>query len=100
VHASMTTTHGTNEDMVELARMAGESMVGWLRELEGYQGLLMLTNGETGTTQVITLWESEEVADRHRVARLRLRDLVTTTVGVDVKETVSYAVGFAELPRD
>jgi hypothetical protein len=86
--------------MVELARMAGESMVGWLRELEGYQGLLMLTNDETGTTQVITLWESEEAAERHRVARLRLRDLVTATVGVDVKETVSYAVGFAELPRD
>jgi heme-degrading monooxygenase HmoA len=99
VHASLTTTVGSNEDMVELARMAGESMVGWLQELEGFQGLLVLSNGETGTTHVLTLWESREVADSHRAARLRLRDLVTATVDVEVRETVSYDVAFAELPR-
>ncbi len=93
----MTTTRGTAEDMVAVATMAGETMVEWLRDLEGFEGLLMLTNGETGTTHVITFWESEEVAERSRVARLRLRDRITTTVSVEVEETEQYDVSFADL---
>jgi hypothetical protein len=46
---------------------------------------------------VISFWESKEVADRSRVARLKLRDRITSTVGVDVQETEAYDVGFAQL---
>lgn len=46
---------------------------------------------------MIALWESEEVAEHHREARLRLRDRVTSTVGAEVLETVPYAVTFAHL---
>ena len=83
--------------MVAVAAMAGETMVEWLREVEGFEGLLMLSNDETGVTHVITLWESEEVAERSRVARLRLRDRITSTVSVEVQETEPYHVAFAEL---
>ena len=93
----MTTTRGSAEDMVAVAAMAGETMVEWLRELEGFEGLLMLSNDETGVTHVISLWESEEVAERSRVARLRLRDRITSTVSVEVQETEPYHVAFAEL---
>ena len=92
----MTTTKGTAEDMVALAAMAGETMVEWLRDLEGFEGLVMLSNDETGTTHVISFWESKEVADRSRVARLKLRDRITTTVGVEVQETEAYEVAFAD----
>ncbi len=67
--------------------MAGETMVEWLRDIEGFQGLLMLSNDETGTTHVISFWESKEVAERSRVARLKLRDRITSTVSVEVQET-------------
>ena len=93
----MTTTKGTGEDMLALATMAGETMVEWLRDLEGFEGLLMLSNDETGTTHVISFWESKEIADRSRVARLKLRDRITSTVGVEVQETESYEVAFADL---
>ena len=93
----MTTTQGTAEDMVALAAMAGETMVEWLRDLEGFEGLVMLSNDETGTTRVISFWESKEVAERSRVARLNLRDRITSTVGVDVQETEAYDVAFAHL---
>ena len=83
----MTTTKGTAEDMVALAAMAGETMVEWLRDLEGFEGLVMLSNDETGTTHVISFWESKEVAERSRVARLKLRDRITSTVSVEVQET-------------
>ena len=66
--------------MSAVAAMAGESMVEWLRDLDGFEGLLMLTNDETGTTHVISFWQNEEVAERSRVARLRLRDRITSTV--------------------
>jgi hypothetical protein len=97
MHASMTTTKGTGEDMLAVAAMAGETMVEWLRDIEGFEGLLMLSNDETGTTHVISFWESKEIADRSRVARLRLRDRITTTVNVEVQETEAYEVAFADL---
>ena len=83
--------------MVAVAAMAGETMVEWLRELEGFEGLLMLASDETGFTHGISLGESEEVAERSRFARLRLRDRITSTVSVEVQETEPYHVAFAEL---
>jgi hypothetical protein len=97
VYASMTTTRGSVENATEVAEMVGETMVEWLRDIEGFGGLLMLNNEDTGTTHVIALWESEEIAERHRAARMRLRDKVTATVGVEVLETVPYEVTFAHL---
>ena len=98
MYATMTTTHGTTtEDNAAVAEMVGETMVEWLRDIEGFGGLLMLNNAETGVTQVIALWESEELAERHHEARMRLRDRVTATVEVEVVETVPYDVTFAHL---
>ena len=97
MHASVTTTLGATDDMLAVAGMVGESMLEWLRDLEGFAGLIMLSNEETGTTQVITFWEDEDVAERSRVARLQLRDRITATVSVEVLETKPYAVSFADL---
>ena len=97
MYASVTTTRGSTENMAEIAEMVGETMITWLRDIEGFGGLLMLSNEETGTTQVIALWESEEIAEQHREARMRLRDRVTATVDVEVVDTVPYEVTFAHL---
>ena len=99
MHATLTTTRGSNEDMAGLAVMAGEAMVEWLRDIDGFHGLVMLTDQETGTTRVIGFWESEEVARRHRAARLRLGGHITATLNIEVHETESYDVSFAQLPR-
>jgi heme-degrading monooxygenase HmoA len=102
MHAALTTTWGSTEeqDLVAVAAIAGEEMQRWLRELEGFCGLVVLSNRETGTTQVISFWDSQEVAESHRASRLQLRDRVTSTVGVEVLETQSYEVSFADFPRD
>jgi hypothetical protein len=97
MHASMTTTKGTAEDMAAIATMAGETMVEWLRDIEGFQGLLMLSNDDTGLTHVISFWESKEIAERSRIARLKLRDRITSTVSVEVQETEAYEVAFSDL---
>jgi heme-degrading monooxygenase HmoA len=85
--------------MAQLAVMAGEAMVTWLRDIEGFHGLVMLTNQASGTTHVISFWESEEVARRHRVARMTLRERITATLAIEVEVTESYDVSFADLPE-
>ena len=99
VHATVTTTQGSNENMAQLAVMAGEAMMMWLREIEGFHGLVMLTSQAAGKTQVINFWESEEVARRHRVARMKFGERITATLNIEVQHTESYDVSFAELPE-
>ena len=80
--------------------MAGEEMLPWLSEIDGFEGLLMLSNEDDGTTIVLTFWESREVAERHRAARTDFRDRVTAAVEVQVEEAGGYEVTFAQLgPR-
>ena len=97
MYASLTTTKGTVDGMSEVAVMAGETMVTWLSEIDGFEGLLMLTDDATGTTRVLSFWRDREVAERHREARMRLRDRITATVDVQVEDTVYYDVPFAHL---
>ena len=69
----------------------------WLRQIDGFEGLLLLSNETEGATLVLSFWESREVADAHRVARMEFRDRITSTVGVEVVETMGFEVAFAEL---
>jgi hypothetical protein len=96
VYATITTTQGDAPDIPAMAKMAGEVMLQWLGEIDGFAGLVMLTN-DAGRAQVITFWENQEVAERHMTARMQLRDRIVATVNVAVEETESYVVSFAQL---
>jgi hypothetical protein len=85
------------DEPIETATIAGEEMLPWLRQIDGFQGLLMVSNADDGTTLVLSFWESREVAERHRVARERFRERVTSAVGVDVEETDDFELTFASL---
>jgi heme-degrading monooxygenase HmoA len=98
MHATLTTTQGPGPDLPELAAMAGETMLTWLRDIEGFVGILMLSNDAAGQVRVLTFWESAEIAERHLAARQQLRDRITTTVNVEVVETEPYEVPFTDLP--
>ena len=88
----------TSDQPIENATIVAEEMFRWFREMEGFEGLLMLS--KEGTTLGLTFWESREVADRHRVPRMQFRDRMTSAAGVEVEETVDYDVTFAHLgPR-
>jgi hypothetical protein len=99
VHVSVTRTKDSLGQPIEIATIAGEEMLRWLQGIEGFEGLLVLSNEADGTTLVISFWESREVAEEHRAARMRLRDRVTATVNVEVQETKDYVVTFAHLPQ-
>jgi hypothetical protein len=99
VHVSVTRTKDYLGQSLDTATIAGEEMLRWLQQIDGFEGLLMLSSEAEGTTLVLTFWESREVADEHRVARLRLRDQVTAAVSVEVQETTDFEVTFAHLPE-
>ena len=97
VHATVTTATVPPDLPLDVATMSGEEMLPWLREIEGFHGLVMLTNETDKTTLVVTFWESREVAERHSAARARFRKRITETVDARVEAATDYAVTFAEL---
>lgn len=96
MHVTVTTTQGSPDMSLEVARLTGEEMLPWLRGIEGFEGLLMLSD-DAGRTLVVSFWESREVADRHRAARAAFRDRITATVDVRVEDVSEYELTFADL---
>ncbi len=80
---------------VESAAIVAEEMVRWLRDIEGFDGFLMLA-GE-GTTVGLSFWESREVAARHRVARMQFIERMTSIAGVEIEQMEEFELAFAEL---
>jgi hypothetical protein len=85
----------TADQPIENATIVAEEMLRWFREMEGFEGLLMLS--QEGTTLGITFWQSREVAERHLVSRMQFRDRMSSAAGVEVEETVDYEVTFSHL---
>ena len=97
MYASMTTVRGPRERVEEVTRLAGEAMLTWLREFDGYRGLLVLADEATGVAHVVTFWESPEAEVRSRPGRLGIRDKLTATVGFEIVSTEPYAAPMLEL---
>jgi len=56
------TSAATGEEPAENATIVGEEMSGWLKGVEGFEGMLMLY--APGTTLGLTFWEKRELAER------------------------------------
>ena len=74
MYASLTTVRGAGPEVSITARMAAESMFSWLREFDGYRGLLVLGDPETGNARIISFWDSLEALDRSEKGRREVRD--------------------------
>jgi hypothetical protein len=94
VHVSVTRVK-TSDQPIENAAIVAEEMLRWLSETEGFEGFLMLSR--EGTTLGLTFWESREVAERHRVARMQFLGRITSVAEVQVEETLDYEISFARL---
>ena len=96
MYASLSTFRGEVADLDLAGRSVGEAMETWLREFEGYLGLIILTNEETGMAYAMTFWESADAAERSRHGRGRMREQMASAVGVDVLSNEHYTVSFCE----
>jgi heme-degrading monooxygenase HmoA len=97
MHVTVTTTKGALDQPAEIARLAGEEMLPWLRGIEGFHGILMLFDEVEARTLVVTFWESREIADQHLAARASFRERITSTVDVQVEDVTDYELMFADL---
>jgi hypothetical protein len=88
---------GTVTELAEIARIAGEGIEGWLREVDGYLGLVMLTDEESQTSRVITFWESSQAELRSRSVRQTMREQIAGTAGLDVVDYRVWEVPVCEL---
>jgi hypothetical protein len=85
----------TSDQPIANATIVAEEMHSWLREIDGFEGFVMLT-GE-GSTIGLAFWESRDAAERHRVARMQFLERMTSVAGVEIEEVLDYEVTFAEL---
>jgi heme-degrading monooxygenase HmoA len=90
MYASLTTVRGGGPDVSTTARMAAESMLTWLREFDGYRGLLVLGDPETGNARIVSFWDSEEALDRSEKSRREVRESMVSAAGAELDSVVRY----------
>ena len=98
--AAMSTLRGPVSALADISRMAAENVGPWLREYEGYRGILVLADEDTSTTRLITLWETAEDEERARTSRGAMRDQLAATAGVEVVEFGVFEILAFEVLRD
>jgi hypothetical protein len=99
--AAMAKFAGPVTGVAEIARMSGEAIEGWLREYEGYRGLVMLTDEEAGASRVITFWDSRKAEASARRARQSMREQIAASIGMEIVEFGVWDVPVYEMvPAD
>jgi hypothetical protein len=94
MHVSLTRVK-TGDQPMENATIVAEELTRWLRDIDGFEGMLMLSR--PGTTLGLTFWASREVAEDHMTARLQFIERMTSVAQVEIEEIVDYELMFAEI---
>jgi hypothetical protein len=92
---SMTTVRGP-DGLGEPARMAAETMRSWLRQFDGYRGILVLVDNAGETARFLTFWTDSEAEERSRAGRTRMREQMVATAGVELVGNEVYSVAFVD----
>lgn len=92
------TTADTGGEPVENAAIVAEELERWLREVEGFQGFVMLAGAEQALG--LSFWASRELAERHNVTRTEFRERMLSVAGVPIRSVVDYEVAFARFRPD
>jgi hypothetical protein len=87
------TSAAIGEEPPENATIVGEEMSGWLKGVEGFEGMLMLYS--PGTTIGITFWEGREVAERARPLRMQFLERIASVADVRIDEIEAFDVAVA-----
>jgi heme-degrading monooxygenase HmoA len=91
------TSAKTSDQPIENATIVAEEMMRWLRDIEGFEGFLMLS--QEGRTLGLSFWESREAAEHHRVARAQFRERMLSVADVEIEDSSDFEVTFADLGR-
>jgi heme-degrading monooxygenase HmoA len=94
VFVTITTAH-TGGESIENAAVVAEEMERWLREIDGFEGFLMLAGEEKALG--LSFWADRETAEQHGRARSEFRERILSVAGVQIEGVVDYEVAFARI---
>ena len=92
----MTTVRGAGPDVSATAGMAAESMLDWLREFDGYRGLLVLADAKSGNARIVTFWDNLEAIERSDRSRREVRESMIATAGAELASVERFELFFGE----
>lgn len=92
------TTVATGDEPAENAAIVGEEMLGWLRDVEGFKGLMIVY--QPGKTVGLTFWESRELADNLLPLRMQFLERMMSVANVRVESVEGFDVAHADKPGD
>jgi hypothetical protein len=94
---SVTRVRTAEDEPLESATMVAEELTRWLRDVDGFEGFLMLSR--EGTSVGLAFWESRHAAERNLAMRKQFRERMLSIAGVEIESTEDYDVTFFDLSR-
>jgi hypothetical protein len=91
-YANMTSIRSDRPDLDQDARAAVEALLPWLRQFDGYEGLIVLTDGDNGRAHFVTFWEDEDSLKRSAQGRQQVREQMAKTAGAEIESSQAYVV--------
>lgn len=95
--ARVSTFQGPPDQTAEGIRLAREQILPAARLQDGFQGIYLLFDRETGRSLSITLWETEADMKASEEAATRARDESVRAAGDAIVNVEHYEVALAEL---
>lgn len=95
--ARVSTFQGPPEQTAEGIRLAREQIVPAAKLQDGFEGIYLLFDRDTGRSLSITFWETEEDMKASEEAANRARDESVQVAGDAVVDVEHYEVALAEL---
>jgi heme-degrading monooxygenase HmoA len=95
--ARVTLTQGPPDRVDDGIRDLRERILPAAKQMEGYQGILVLVDRSTGQAMGITLWETEEARRASEEAADRLRGESAEATGDQILDVQRYEVVLNEL---
>jgi heme-degrading monooxygenase HmoA len=90
--ATMASVHGPDRDFDEVVKMAAESLLPWIRQYDGYQGMFVLGDSESGRAHFVTLWDTMEALEKSAHGRAQVRERLAETAGATIESTGNYTL--------
>ncbi len=92
LHASVVTVSGPPEEFDKIAAMAGESLLPWIRQFDGYKGFIVMADRDNATAYFMTFWESRDALERSAHSRAQVRDQLAKTAGAEITAAGGYSI--------
>jgi hypothetical protein len=90
--ANMTSVKSDGANLETEARMAAEALLPWVRQFDGYRGMIVLSDGVNGSARFVTFWEDQHALERSEHGRKQVREQMAKTAGAEIDDVQAYTV--------